>query len=61
MIDSTPETLKELHRVRESITQEQAGCSAHERVERTRQEADALLKKWNLRLKAVSPPKAASR
>ncbi len=61
MMDSTPETLKELHHVRESISQEQAGRSVHERVEQTRQEADALLKKWNLTLKAVSPPKTASR
>jgi len=61
MTDSTPETLKELHRIRESIAKEEVGRSAHERVEKTRREADSLLKKWNLSLKPVSPSKTASR
>ena len=61
MIDSTPETLKELHRIRESLAKEEKGRSARERVEKARREADLLLKKWNLTLKPVSPPKAASR
>jgi aminoglycoside phosphotransferase (APT) family kinase protein len=60
MIDSTPETLKELHKIREAISKEEAGRSSRERTEKTRREADSLLKKWNLSLKPVSPPKAAS-
>lgn len=51
MSSPTPETLQELHRVREHIAQEQTGLSNRERVERTRREVDALLKGWGFTFK----------
>jgi hypothetical protein len=56
MNDATPDTLKELHRIREQIYEEERHLSPRERVERTRRAADALLKQWGLNLKRVSPP-----
>ena len=61
MTDLTPKTLQDLHRVRESIAKEQMDRSAHQRVEETRREADALLKRWNLSLKLIASPKAPFR
>ena len=56
-----PETLKELHRIREQIAQEEAALSAGERVQRTRQEAETLLKAWGLALSEVQPLHRAER
>ncbi len=59
MTGSIPKTLQELHRIREQIAQEETGLTVSGRVERTRREADALLKEWGLVLKRVSPPPSA--
>ena len=56
MNETTPQTLKELHEIRAQIYEEEKLLSPHERVERTHQAAEALLKKWGLTLKRVSPP-----
>lgn len=45
-----PKTLQELHRIRARMAQEQRGLSARERVQRTRQEAAALLRRWGFTL-----------
>lgn len=55
MTSLVPETLQELHRIRERIAQEQADLSPCERVERTRREAEALLKEWGLTLRERLP------
>ena len=60
MTDATPDTLKELHRIREQIAAEEQQLSTHERVARTRRAADALLKEWGLTLKRVPPPSHAA-
>jgi hypothetical protein len=56
MIDSTPESLKELHHIREQIAKEEKGLSARDRAERVHRQADAFLKTFGLTLKVVSPP-----
>lgn len=60
MNDATPDTLKELHQIREQIYEEEKLLSPRERVDRSRRAADALLKAWGLNLKRVSPPARAS-
>ena len=45
-----PKTLRELHRIRARIAHEQRGLSARERVQRTRQDANALLRRWGFTL-----------
>ena len=56
MTDFTPESLKELHRIREQIAEEERGLSAHDRAERVHRKADIFLKTFGLTLKVVSPP-----
>jgi len=56
MIESNVDTLRELHQIREKLAKEEAGLSVNQRVERTRREADAILKRWGLNLKRVPPP-----
>lgn len=60
MNDAAPDTLKELHRIREQIYEEEKHLLPRERVERTRRAADTLLKAWGLTLKRVSPPSRAA-
>ena len=50
MKQTEPKTLRELHRIRARIAHEQRGLSARERVRRTRQEANALLRRWGFTL-----------
>ncbi|MDP3723951.1 MAG: hypothetical protein Q8R91_10755 [Candidatus Omnitrophota bacterium] len=50
MKQTEPKTLRELHRIRARIAHEQRGLSARERVQRTRQEANALLRRWGFTL-----------
>ena len=50
MKPTEPKTLRELHRIRARIAAEQRGLSARERVQRTRQEANALLTRWGFTL-----------
>ena len=56
MSDTTPATLKDLHRIREQICEEEQHLSPQERIARTRRAADVLLKEWGLTLKRVGPP-----
>ncbi len=56
MIETSPKTLQELHRVREQITQDYQGLSAHDFVERLHQEVEAFLKERKLTLTRVPPP-----
>ena len=51
-----PDTMAELHRIREQLYEEEKHLSPQERVEKIRREADALLKQWGLTLKRVPPP-----
>ena len=55
----TLDTLKELHQIREEIAMEEKGLSARKRVERVREEANALLRNWGLTLKQNKPPSKA--
>ena len=50
-----PESLVELHRLREQIYEEEKHLPPEERLKRLRQESDAFLKKAGLHLKRVSP------
>ena len=62
MSTSSPKSLQELHRIREQMTKDYAGLSTHEFVQRIRHEAEAVRKKWKLRLKQrPSPSQAVSR
>ncbi len=56
MNESTPETLKELHRIREQLYEEEKHLSPQERVAKIHRESEALLKEWGLTLKHVNPP-----
>ena len=56
MNTSTPQTLQELHRIREQITQDYQGLSAHEFVQRLHREVEAFVKERNIRLRQVPPP-----
>ena len=48
---SVPENLQELHRIREQMTKDYRRLSTRAFVERTNQEADAILKRRKLHLK----------
>lgn len=57
-----PEAVAQVHRIMEKIYDEEKHLSKEERLKRLHQEANALLKRWGLKLSRVSPPsKAASR
>ena len=56
MTNTTPETLKELHQIREQLYKEERHLSPRERVARTHRAAETLLKQWGLNLKRVNPP-----
>ena len=56
MIEASPDTLQELHRIREQITQDYQGLSAHDFVERLHREVEAFLKERKIALKRVPPP-----
>ena len=55
-----PESMAQIHRIRERLYAEEQHLSAHERVAKIHREADALLKEWGLTLKRVPPPSQAS-
>jgi hypothetical protein len=57
-----PESMAQIHRIREQLYEAEKHLSPQERVAKIHREADALLKAWGLNLRRVSPPsKAASR
>ena len=51
-----PESMAQIHRIREQLYAEEQHLSPQERVAKIHREADALLKKWGLNLKRVPPP-----
>jgi N-acyl-L-homoserine lactone synthetase len=56
MTHTIPDTLKELHQIREQLYKEERHLSPRERIARTHRTAEALLKEWGLKLKRISPP-----
>lgn len=56
MSETSPTTLQELHRIREQITEDYKGLSAHDFVERLHREVEAFMTEHKLTLKRVPPP-----
>lgn len=55
-MSAEPESMAQIHRIREQLYKEERHLSPRERVARTHRAAEALLKQWGLNLKRVSPP-----
>lgn len=51
-----PKSMRDLHRIREQIYEEEKHLTPEQRIQRIRQESDAFLKQAGLTLKRVSPP-----
>ena len=51
-----PKSMRDLHRIREQIYEEEKHLTPEQRIARIRQESDAFLKRAGLKLKRVSPP-----
>jgi hypothetical protein len=49
-----PESMAQIHRIREQLYEEEKHLSPQERVAKTHREADAILKRWGVTLKRVS-------
>ena len=55
-----PKSMRELHRIREQIYEEEKHLTPRQRIERIREESDAFLKKAGLKLQRISPPPSTS-
>ena len=55
-MSTEPESMAQIHRIREQLYEEEKHLSPQERVAKIHREADALLKAWGLTLKRVPPP-----
>ena len=51
-----PESMAQIHRIREQLYEEEKDLSPQERVAKIHREAEVLLKKWGLKLRRVAPP-----
>jgi prophage maintenance system killer protein len=47
-----PKALKEIHKIQEQIYREEKGLTGKQIIEKTRQEVEAIKKKYNLRSKS---------
>jgi len=50
-----PKTMRELHKIRERIYEEEKDLSIEERIKKTREESDKILNEYNIKLKRVNP------
>jgi len=48
-------TMQELHKIREKIYEEEKNLSIEERIKKTREESEKILREYNLKLKRVNP------
>ena len=55
-MSTEPESMAQIHRIREQLYEEEKHLSPQERVAKIHRESDALLKEWGLTLKRVAPP-----
>jgi hypothetical protein len=55
-MNKTPESLAQLHRIREQIYEAEKTLSPRERLEHLHQQAQAYLKRTGLKLPHASPP-----
>lgn len=55
-MNKEPESLAQLHRIREQLYEAEKGLSPRERVERIHQQAQAYLKRTGLKLPYLSLP-----
>lgn len=53
---SEPESMAQIHRIRERLYEEEKRLSARERIAKIHQDAEAILNTWNLTLKRVAAP-----
>lgn len=51
-----PESMAQIHRIREQLYAQERHLSPQARVAKIHREADALLKQWGLKLKRVTAP-----
>ena len=55
-MSTEPESMAQIHRIREQFYEEEKHLSPQERVAKIHRESEALLKEWGLTLKRVRPP-----
>ena len=56
-----PEAMAQIHRIRAQMYEQEKHLSSQERVAKTHQEAERILKAWRLTLKRVPPPSTVAR
>ena len=47
--------MQELHKIREKIYEEEKDMGIEERIEKTREESDKILREYNIKLRRVNP------